>query len=210
MAIIGHGFSVYMERIVFVIMSFFLYNRIRILEQRQFLYMEEKSNVTKLTQKDYQKKYDEKTQSVTIKYTPADMPDFDRMMKYLDRTGKSRSSFIKELINDFFEKEKYYLNEERIAKEFCLYAVDDDVLEKLKNTVGDSKYNVFVKYCASIFESEFIDAYTERGCAFENWINELIDDIESGDINIDISDKEFERIIDRNMADNNFGDIYFG
>ena len=37
--------------------------------------MEEKSNVTKLTQKDYQKKYDEKTQSVTIKYTPADMSD---------------------------------------------------------------------------------------------------------------------------------------
>lgn len=28
--------------------------------------MEEKSNITKLTQKDYQKKYDEKTQSVTI------------------------------------------------------------------------------------------------------------------------------------------------
>ena len=62
--------------------------------------MEEKSNVTKLTQKDYQKKYDEKTQSVTIKYTPADMSDYDRMMKYLEKTGKSRSSFIKELINE--------------------------------------------------------------------------------------------------------------
>ena len=61
--------------------------------------MEEKNNVTKLTQKDYQRKYDEKTRSVTIKYTPANMSDYDRMMKYIKRTGKSRSSFIKELIN---------------------------------------------------------------------------------------------------------------
>jgi hypothetical protein len=93
-----------MERIVFVIMCPFLYNRSRNLKQRRFLYMEEKSNVTKLTQKDYQKKYDEKTQSVTIKYTPADMSDYNRMMRHLESTGKSRSSFIKELINDFFEK----------------------------------------------------------------------------------------------------------
>ena len=74
------------------------------------LYMEKESTVKKLTQKDYQKKYDKKTQSVTIKYTPADMSDYDRMMKYLESNGKSRSSFIKELINDFFEKKrrKYY------------------------------------------------------------------------------------------------------
>lgn len=77
--------------------------------------MEEKSNVTKLTQKDYQKKYDEKTQSVTIKYTPADMSDYNRMMKYLEKTGKSRSSFIKELINDFFENQIYYKYEKKVA-----------------------------------------------------------------------------------------------
>ena len=71
--------------------------------------MEENNNVTKLTQKDYQKKYDEKTQSVTIKYTPADMSDYNRMMRHLESTGKSRSSFIKELINDFLRKMKKML-----------------------------------------------------------------------------------------------------
>ena len=70
----------------------------------------------KLTQKDYQKKYDLKTQSVTIKYTPADMSDYNRMMRYLEKTGKSRSSFIKELINDFFEKEKVHIVD---AQCFC-------------------------------------------------------------------------------------------
>ena len=48
--------------------------------------MEEK--MEKLTQRDYQKKYDEKTQSFTIKYTPADMSDYDRMMRHLKTTGK--------------------------------------------------------------------------------------------------------------------------
>lgn len=89
-----------------------------------------------MTQKDYQKKYDEKTQSVTIKYTPADMSDYDRMMKYLEKTGKSRSSFIKELINDFFENEKYAITESRIADYYKIYNVDGELLDKLKAVVG--------------------------------------------------------------------------
>ena len=106
--------------------------------------MEEKSNVTKLTQKDYQKKYDEKTQSVTIKYTPADMSDYNRMMKYLEKTGKSRSSFIKELINDFFENEKYEITESRIADYYKIYNVDGELLDKLKAVVGEEKYNIIL------------------------------------------------------------------
>lgn len=171
--------------------------------------MEEKNNVTKLTQKDYQRKYDEKTRSVTIKYTPANMSDYDRMMKYLKRTGKSRSSFIKELINDFFEKEKYVMGEGRVAKEYCLYGIEDETLENFKNIVGDSKYNLFAEYCKDIFESEFIDAYTERGCAFDQWINNILYDIKSGEININVSDEDFIKMIDHKMAYNSFGEIRF-
>lgn len=104
--------------------------------------MEEKSNVTKLTQKDYQKKYDEKTQSVTIKYTPADMSDYNRMMKYLEKTGKSRSSFIKELINDFFENQIYYKYEKKVAEYYSSRNVDEEYIEKLKRLIGNAKYNI--------------------------------------------------------------------
>ena len=93
--------------------------------------MEEKSNVTKLTQKDYQKKYDEKTQSVTIKYTPADMSDYNRMMKYLEKTGKSRSSFIKELINDFFENQIYYKYEKKVAEYYSCLLYTSDAADEL-------------------------------------------------------------------------------
>ena len=209
MAIIGHGFSVYMERIVFVIMSFFLYNRIRILEQRQFLYMEEKSNVTKLTQKDYQKKYDEKTQSVTIKYTPADMSDYDRMMKYLEKTGKSRSSFIKELINDFFENEKYEITESRIAEYYKIYNVDGELLDKLKAVVGEEKYNIILDVFKTFVENELYDAYIDKGDDIDFWIDDFIDEIKNGEVDINVSNKEFEKIIDKSLS-HNLKTVFYG
>lgn len=205
MAVTGHGFSVFfMERIVFVIMCPFLYNRSRNLKQRRFLYMEEKSNVTKLTQKDYQKKYDEKTQSVTIKYTPADMSDYNRMMRHLESTGKSRSSFIKELINDFFEK-----NEEDVIGEYYQsYNVDDEHLQKLKNLLGDEKYKIVMDIHADAILSDLSMTFEEYGIVFEEWIDQLEDDIKCGDMNINIPDEEFKRMIDKHLC-NSIGTICY-
>ena len=142
--------------------------------------MKEKSNVTKLTQKDYQKKYDEKTQSVTIKYTPADMSDYDRMMKYLEKTGKSRSSFIKELINDFFENEKYAITESRIADYYKIYNVDGELLDKLKAVVGEEKYNIILGIFKTFVEDELYDAYIYKGDDVDVWIEDFIDEIKNG------------------------------
>ena len=152
--------------------------------------MEEKSNVTKLTQKDYQKKYDEKTQSVTIKYTPADMSDYDRMMKYLEKTGKSRSSFIKELINDFFENEKYAITESRIADYYKIYNVDGELLDKLKAVVGEEKYNIILGIFKTFVEDELYDAYIYKGDDVDVWIEDFIDEIKNGDVDINVSDKK--------------------
>lgn len=63
--------------------------------------MEENKKQTTLTQKDYQKKYDKKTKMVSIKYVLSDMKDYMRLKEYLDRTGQTANSFIKDLINDF-------------------------------------------------------------------------------------------------------------
>lgn len=65
--------------------------------------MQEIRNTISDAQKAAQKKYDQKTKTVSIKYTPANMEDYKRLKTYLDRTGKSTNKFIKELINDFFE-----------------------------------------------------------------------------------------------------------
>lgn len=164
--------------------------------------MEEKRNVNKLTQKDYQKKYDEKTQSVTIKYTPADMSDYDRMMKYLEKTGKSRSSFIKELINDFFENEKYAITESRIADYYKIYNVDGALLDKLKNVVGEEKYNIILDVFKTFVENELYDAYIDKGDDIDYWIDDFIDEIKNGDVDINVCNKEFEKIIDKSLRHN--------
>lgn len=171
--------------------------------------MEEKSNVTKLTQKDYQKKYDEKTQSVTIKYTPADMSDYDRMMKYLEKTGKSRSSFIKELINDFFENEKYAITESRIADYYKIYNVDGELLDKLKAVVGEEKYNIILGIFKTFVEDELYDAYIYKGDDVDVWIEDFIDEIKNGDVDINVSDKEFEKIIDKSLS-HNLKSVFYG
>ena len=165
--------------------------------------MEEK--MEKLTQKDYQKKYDEKTQSFTIKYTPADMSDYDRMMRHLKTTGKSRSSFIKELINDFFEKNE----EDVIAEYYQNYNIDDEHLQKLKQLLGEEKYKIVMDIHAEAILSDLSMTFEEYGIAFEEWIDQLEEDIKCGDVNINIPNDKFKRMIDKHLC-NSVGTICYG
>lgn len=75
---------------------------------------------TNTKQKEYQKNYDKKTKMISVKYALHEMDDYDRLMNYLERTGKSANGFIKELINDFFEHKKYEMNDRRVADYLAL------------------------------------------------------------------------------------------
>lgn len=152
-------------------------------------------------QREYQKKYDEKTKMISVKYVLSDMDDYDRLREYLKKTGKSANSFIKELINDFFENKKYVMNENRIADYFKDYNVDGELLEKLKNKVGESRFDIIMDYCKSAIETQLYDAFVERGDEFDEWIEQFLSDIECGDIDINVSDKEFWKIIDVSISD---------
>ena len=65
-------------------------------------------------QREYQRKYDKKTKMISVKYILSDMREYDRLKEYLEKTGQSANSFIKSLINDFFEQKKYVLNIDHI------------------------------------------------------------------------------------------------
>lgn len=161
--------------------------------------MKENKHRAPLTQKDYQEKYDKKTKSFSIKYTPADMNDFDRLMAYLDRTGQSRNSFIKGLINDFFEQKKYVMNESKIAEYFTDYEVSIELLDKLKETVGAVKYDIIMDCCKEDIESDIQIAFYDRGSSFDDWIEEFLVDIESGDFDINLDEKDFRKLINEKI-----------
>ena len=116
------------------------------------------------------------------------------MMKYLEKTGKSRSSFIKELINDFFENEKYEITESRIADYYKIYNVDGELLDKLKAVVGEEKYNIILDILKTFVEDELYDAYIYKGDDVDIWIEDFMDEIKNGDVDINVSDKEFEKL----------------
>lgn len=160
-------------------------------------------------QRAYQKKYDKKTKMISVKYALSDMDDYNRLMNYLDRTGKSANGFIKELINDFFEHKKYVMDDERVADYFKDYNVDGELLDKLKDTVGKDRFDMIMDCCKSNLETELYDAFIDRGDAIDEWIELFLADIECGDIDINVSDKEFYKIIDSSIA-HNMGCVFFG
>ena len=135
-------------------------------------------------QREYQKKYDKKTKMISIKYVLSDMDDYDRLMNYLKKTGKTTNSFVKELINDFFEHEKYVINDERVAKYFVDSYIGEEMTDKLKKTVGKSRFDMIMKYYKDSIESELYIAYLDKSNDFDEWIEQFLEDIESGDIDI--------------------------
>lgn len=155
---------------------------------------------TNIKQKEYQQKYDKKTKMISVKYVISDMKDYNRLKKYLEQTGKSANGFIKELINDFFERKKYEMNDSRIAEYFTDYEVSGELLDKLKSTVGRVKYDLIMDCCKDNIESEIYMAFGDRGCTFDEWIEQFLEEIECGDIDINISEKEFRELVDESMS----------
>ena len=72
---------------------------------------------TNTKQKEYQRNYDKKTKMISVKYALHEIDDYDRLMDYLERTGKSVNSFIKELVNDFFDHKKYEMKDIKVIKD---------------------------------------------------------------------------------------------
>lgn len=169
--------------------------------------MEKRRMITE-KQKEYQKRYDKKTKMISVKYNKSDMNDYHRLKEYLKRTGKSTNSFVKELINDFFEHEKYEINDRRIAEYFMNYNVDEELLVKLKKTVGKKKFDLIMEHYKDSIESELYWSYMDKGEGFDEWVEQFLEDIECGDIDINIPDAEFSKLINRSIS-NNIGDVTY-
>ena len=152
-------------------------------------------------QKEYQKKYDKKTKMISVKYGISDMNDYHRLMEYLKKTGKTTNGFIKELINDFFEHQKYVINDKRVAEYFASYC-NEDLLDQLKKVIGQKKFDIITDYYRSTIVSELNTAYEDKSGSFDEWIEQFLEDIECGDIDINIPDEEFSNLIDESISDN--------
>lgn len=57
-----------------------------------------------------QKKYRKKTLQVTVKYTPTDIKEGQRIKTYLDQTGQSANRYIKNLIKKDLDQKGFMID----------------------------------------------------------------------------------------------------
>ncbi len=140
------------------------------------------------SQKAAQRKYDQKTQMISVKYTPADMHDYERLKTYLGKTGKSTNKFIKELISEFFESGRGEIYEKPLEKRFHstenFYKYVDihlgDVTPMIDYFGKVLMQRLLWKYEKS-FKDLVISEREEREEKLLVWINQIIERIEKGE-----------------------------
>lgn len=147
--------------------------------------MEKTKNTISISQKAAQKKYDQKTKMVSIKYTPSDMNEYLRLKNYLDRTGQSTNGFIKNLIKNFFESgedQKNVVNRvktpieksrERQEGYYPYCWMDDESMQFLYDKFGQKAMDQILNEFAEIVESELDDILEDKGCGFNDWISDI-------------------------------------
>ena len=75
-----------------------------------------------------------------------------------------------------------------------------ELLDKLKSMVGNERFDIIMNYHKSEIESEIYDAFIGKGECFDEWIEQFLLDVECGDIDINVSDEEFMKIISNSMS----------
>ena len=150
--------------------------------------MKEIKNTISDAQKAAQKKYDQKTKTVSVKYTPADMDDYERLKKYLDKKGKSTNKFIKELINDFFDSGKGEIYKTVIDKRLHstqLYSnyvnISIDNIKPLLEYFGEVITGRMLAEYNEILENAMITQRAACEIKFNKWLEDVMESIEKGD-----------------------------
>lgn len=125
---------------------------------------------------------------VSIKYTPADMEDYERLKIYLDRTGKSTNKFIKELVNDFFNSGKGEIYETVIEKKlhstqsyYNYVNISMDSMKPLIDYFGIVLTKQVLNVYDKILKDEIIKQRANCEIILNNWFEDIRKRIEIGD-----------------------------
>ena len=151
--------------------------------------MAEIRNIVSESQKAAQKKYDQKTKMVSIKYTPSDMNEYQRLKNYLDSTGQSTNGFIKKLINDFFESGQDKNNAQNIPKDpvqekrrikeeyYPCSWIDAESIQFFYDRFGQKAMDEVIKEYLDIVNFDVEDILEGKGYGFDEWVSDIKDRI---------------------------------
>lgn len=164
-------------------------------------------NIVSKAQKAAQKKYDQKTKMVSIKYTPLDMDEYQRLKNYLDKTGQSTNSFIKRLINDFFESgqdknkvdntPKSPVEQKRGMKEeyYPCSWIDAESIQFFYDKFGQKAMDQVIKEYLDIVNFDIEDILEDKGCGFDEWVSDITDRIKDNEFQNDTNEEICKKLI---------------
>lgn len=163
--------------------------------------MEEIKNTISSAQKAAQQKYDQKTKTVSIKNTPADMKEYQRLKSYLDMSGQSMNGFIKSLIHNFIESGQAQRNvtnrattpieEHRKRQEqyYPYYYISTESMQLLYNKFGQKVMSNILNKFTEYINDEIDYILEDKGDRFEEWVEEIEQRMEEGEFQERINDE---------------------
>lgn len=170
--------------------------------------MDKTKNTVSSSQKKAQKKYDQKTKMVSIKYTPYDMNDYEQLKEYLTRTNQSVNGFVKQLIKNFFieghDKKKPQIDDPVVKKreqEFKYYPftyIDEENVQILYNLLKKNLAARFLDEYHEVIQLEIDNILEEKGCAFDDWITAIEKEVANGEMSY-CTDDELYKIMLNDM-----------
>ena len=126
---------------------------------------------------------------VSIKYTPSDMNEYQRLKNYLDSTGQSTNGFIKKLINDFFESGQDKNNAQNIPKDpvqekrrikeeyYPCSWIDAESIQFFYDRFGQKAMDEVIKEYLDIVNFDVEDILEGKGYGFDEWVSDIKDRI---------------------------------
>ncbi len=141
-------------------------------------------------QKAAQRRYDQKTKTISVKFTPRDMGELNRLQSYLARTGQSANALIKELIKKHLDAEetskiqqtKVEAKRDEAKKYYPFCYIEEETLQfmydNFSEEIVDKLLNDMYKRFDLYLHDDCILTVNEN---FQDWVEDQIEEmVENG------------------------------
>lgn len=140
------------------------------------------------SQKEAQKRYDQKIKMVSVKYTLSEMEEYTQLKEYLKKTNQSMNGFIKGLIRSYFESGQGTVYERPLEKKlhntktyYKYKNISLDDVQPLIDYFGKIPTQRLLSKYEKIFEDVVITKREEYETKLLIWIEEVMKRVEQGE-----------------------------
>lgn len=142
------------------------------------------------SQKAAQKRYDQKTKMVSVKYTLSEMEDYIQLKEYLEKTNQSMNGFIKGLVKSYFASGQGTIYEKPLEKKLHGKKTYDNYenitlndIQPLIDRLGRLQTQMILSKYERIFENTVKGDREKYETKLLIWLKELINRVDQGEFN---------------------------